>query len=472
MTELPVAVIGAGPVGLAAAANLVERGITVKVYEAGREAGANIRAWGHVSLFSPWEFNISPAARSLLASAGWEEPNEQAYPTGAEMVDRYLAPLAATPSLASVIEYGARITAIGRHGIDKVVSRDREQRPFVLTVVGDDGATRRDQARAIIDASGTWTSPNPIGAGGLSADGEEAHQDRIAYGIPDVLGHDRASYVSRTTLVVGAGHSAANVLLDLDELSAGDGATKAIWATRSRDLSRVYGGGSNDQLAARGDLGQRLRRLVAEGRIELVSGFAITGLRQEGAGIVVHGEVGGVGRIIGPIDRIVASTGQRPDLSLTRELRVEVDPWLESARALGPMIDPNLHSCGSVPPHGHRELAHPEPGFYTVGIKSYGRAPTFLMMTGFEQVRSVVAAIAGDLAEADDIRLVLPETGVCTAAPAGAGGCCGGPPTTGVDACCADDAAAKADGKAGCGCGPAKAADPAQATSSCCGKAA
>ena len=184
MADLPVAVIGAGPVGLAAAANLIARGIPVKVYEAGREAGANIRSWSHVSLFSPWEFNISPAARALLAKSGWEEPDAQAYPTGGELVDRYLAPLAATPALAPVIEYGAAVTAIGRQGIDKVVSRDRDRHSFVLTVARADGPLRRDRARAVIDASGTWTSPNPIGAGGLAADGEAAFGDRIAYGSP------------------------------------------------------------------------------------------------------------------------------------------------------------------------------------------------------------------------------------------------------------------------------------------------
>lgn len=472
MKELPVVVIGAGPIGLAAAANLVTRGISVKVLEAGETVGANIRDWGHVRLFSPWEFNVDPASRTLLQAVGWPEPDAASYPTGNELVERYLAPLAGTPELVSIIEYGSRVTAIGRHGIDKVVSKDRGQRPLQLTIVGGNGRTSRVQARVVIDASGTWRTPNPVSASGVPTEGEEALADRIAYGIPDVLGRDRANYVGRTTIVVGAGHSAANVLLDLDELSAQDGATKAIWVTRGRNLSRVYGGGASDQLAARGDLGRRLRRLVEEGRVELVSGFAITGLRKDDDGVVVNGEVGGVGRSIGPADRVVACTGQRPDLSLTRELRVEFDPWLESARALGPMIDPNLHSCGSVPPHGHRELSHPEPGFYTVGIKSYGRAPTFLMLTGFEQVRSVVAAIAGDLAEADNVRLLLPETGVCTAAPAGDGGCCGGPASLDANACCADDAAAKADGKAGCGCGPAKAPEPAQTTSSCCGRAA
>jgi len=471
MKELPVVVIGAGPVGLAAAANLVARGMAAKVYEAGGAAGANIRDWGHVRLFSPWEFNVDPASRKLLETAGWAEPDEHSYPTGHELIERYLAPLAETAELAPVIEYDARVVAIGRRGIDKVVSRDRELHPFQLVIRDRDGGTRRVLARAVIDASGTWTTPNPAGAGGMPVDGEGALSGLIAYGIPDVLGRDRATYIGRTTLVLGAGHSAANVLLDLDELASRDGATKAIWVTRGRDLFRVYGAGANDQLAGRGDLGQRLRHLVDSGRIELIPGFALAGVRNESGRLLVNGEMPEGGRTVGPVDRIIACTGQRPDLSLTRELRVELDPSLESTRMLGPMIDPNLHSCGSVPPHGHRELSHPEPGFYTVGIKSYGRAPTFLMLTGFEQVRSVVAAIAGDMVAADDVKLALPETGICTTAPAGASGCCGGPAPDPVSACCADDARAKADGHDGCGCGPAKFPEPAKA-SSCCGKVA
>lgn len=453
MMELPIAVIGAGPVGLAAAANLVARGLPVRVYEAGAAAGASINDWGHVRLFSPWAYNVDPAARSLLEKAGWQTPDEAAYPTGSDLVSAYLAPLSQTPELAPVIEYGARVKAIGRRGVDKVVSRDRELRPFQLTIVDRAGRVRRELARAVIDASGTWTSPNPLGAGGVAAEGEEASASRIAYNIPDVLGRDRATHAGRTTVVVGAGHSAVNVLLDLAELATTEPASRAIWLTRSTNLSRVYGGGANDQLAARGDLGLRLRQLVEAGSIELVTSFAATAVREVNGQLALDGETPDGLRSISGVDRIVVCTGQRPDLSLTRELRIELDPWLESARALGPMIDPNLHSCGSVPPHGHRELAHPEPGFYTVGIKSYGRAPTFLMLTGYEQVRSVVAAIAGDVAAADDVQLVLPETGVCTAALESTGGCCGGPAPSSEDACCADDASAKAQGKAGCGCG-------------------
>ena len=354
-----------------------------------------------------------------------------------------------------MIETGARVTAISRHRLDKVVSRGRAERPFVLSIATATGA-RRDLARAVIDASGTWSTPNPLGANGLPAEGEAEHSNRIAYGIPDVLGRHRSQYAGRTTLVVGGGHSAANALLDLARLAEAAPATSFLWATRGTDLVRIYGGGDADQLPARGELGADTRELVESGRAPLITGFAIVALRSINDRIIVEGETADGLRQIGPVDRIIAATGQRPDMSLTRELRLDLDPWLESAKALGPLIDPNVHSCGSVPPHGHRELGHPERGFYTVGVKSYGRAPTFLLLTGYEQVRSIAAAIAGDLPAADDVRLVLPETGVCsTSFPAEqseARGCCGGPAPRDIDACCVADALAKHEGKEGCGC--------------------
>lgn len=453
-SSLPVAVIGAGPVGLAAAAHLVARGLPVKVYEAGPSVAANLRDWGHVRLFTPWRYCVDSAAADLLAASGWQAPMPEAFPTADEIVERYLEPLAAHVALSGVIETGAKVTAISRQGLDKVASRGRAERPFVLVVATADG-TRRDRASAVIDASGTWTTPNPLGADGLPAEGETAFADRIACGIPDVLGRQRATYAGRRTLVVGAGHSAANVLLDLAELAAAEPATACLWATRGSNLARIFSGGDADQLPARGELGARTRDLVESGRVPLTTGFAIKRLREDAGGIIVEGETASGPYRLGPVDRIVVATGQRPDLSLTRELRLDLDPWLESTRALGPLIDPNEHSCGSVPPHGHRELAHIEPGFFTVGVKSYGRAPTFLLLTGYEQVRSVVAALAGDMAAADDLQLVLPETGVCTtnnATTEGAAGCCGGPAPEAADACCVADAVAKDEGRPGCGC--------------------
>jgi hypothetical protein len=235
----------------------------------------------------------------------------------------------------------------------------------------------------------------------------------------------------------------------------GDPVFDAIESRLGRREARIFSGGDADQLPARGELGANVRELVDSGRVTLVTGFAIAALRGESGRVVVEGETADGLRRIGPVDRIIAATGRRPDLSLTRELRLDLDPWLESAEALGSLIDPNRHSCGSAPPHGHRELAHPEPGFCTVGIKSYGRAPTFLLLTGYEQVRSVAAAIAGDVTAADDVRLVLPETGVCTTRPVVStnetADCCGGPAPVKIDACCVADALAKDEGKAGCG---------------------
>jgi thioredoxin reductase len=455
--SLPVAVIGAGPVGLAAAAHLIGRRIPVKVYETGETVGANVRDWGHVRLFSPWGFNVDAAASALLRRHGWQEPPADAYPTGSDLYEAYLRPLAETPEMMEVVETSTRITALTRHGLDKVTSRDRETRPFVLSVLN--GTTRRDLARAVIDASGTWTTPNPLGAGGVRADGEAENSDRIAYGLPDILGRDRATYEGRKTAVVGAGHSAANVLIDLAKIAERSPGTKILWVVRGTNLIRIYGGGLADQLPARGELGAHVKELVDSGRVTLIFGFSATAVRRSGAEVAIEGETAAGTRTVGPVDRIIVATGQRPDLALTRELRLDLDAWIESAKALGPMIDPNLHSCGSVPPHGHRELSHPEPGFYTVGVKSYGRAPTFLMATGYEQVRSVTAALAGDIAAADDVRLVLPETGVCsTQFSPGEGkssGCCGGPAPETAHACCAADAVAKSEKKSGCGCGSA-----------------
>ena len=455
---LPVTVIGGGPVGLAAAAHLVGRGVPVKLYEAGPTVGANIRDWRHVRLFTPWRYCVDAASVALLERQGWKQPPAHAFPTGGEIVRDYLEPLAATPALADIVETGARVVAISRLGIDKVVSHGREERPFVVAVKTATGM-RRDLARAVIDASGTWATPNPLGASGVPADGEATFADRIAYGIPDVLGRDRHLYAGQTTLVVGAGHSAANALLDLARLSDADPTTTSIWSTRSTNLARIYGGGDADQLPARGELGAQTRALVENGRVSLFAGFSIIRIREADGRVMIDGETAAGPRSIGPIDRIIAATGQRPDLSLTRELRLDLDPLLESTKALGPLIDPNEHSCGSVPPHGHRELAHVEPGFYTVGVKSYGRAPTFLLLTGYEQVRSVAAALAGDMAAADNVQLVLPETGVCNTSfsveGSAAAACCGGPAPDRADACCVADAVAKDEGKKGCGCGVA-----------------
>lgn len=455
-SSLPVAVIGAGPVGLAAAAHLARCGMLFRVFESGGAVGWNLREYGHVRLFSPWRYNTDRVAVSFLGKERWVAPEPDVLPTAGELVKQYLEPLARSEALGRHIYLGARVTAVSRASHDKVKTAGRELAPFVLRVETN-GGTAEHLASAVIDSSGTWSQPNPLGAHGLPALGERENAARIVYGMPDILWKQRARYAGRKVLVVGAGHSAAGSLIALATLASDAPDTRIAWAVRGRDLRRLLGGGENDGLPARGALGVRLQRLVAEGRLEIQFGFHIRAIVNEGGWLrVVAQDASSAG--IERVDEIIAATGARPDLSLARELRLRLDPALESTDALAPLIDPNEHSCGTVRPHGHRELAHPEPGFYAIGAKSYGRAPNFLMATGYEQARSVVAALAGDLMAADDVQLELPETGVCSTDFASEGAsvavaaCCGGPAKSSADACCVLDEEKKAEGEAGCGC--------------------
>ncbi len=416
---LPVAVLGGGPVGLAAAAHLVVRGLPVVVLEAGEDVAANVRDWGHVRLFSPWRYDVDKAAARLLEPTGWRAPAPDELPTGRELVDDYLRPLARVPELAGRVRLGTRVTAVTRLGAGKVQTGGRERLPFVVRTIDAGGHEAELQARAVIDATGTWTSPNPLGASGLPALGEAALREVIQVGVPDILGTQRARHAGRTTLVVGAGHSAANSILALAELARTHEGTRIVWATRGKDLSRVFGGGAADGLPARGKIGDELKALVERGGLRLLTSFGVTRVGRSGAAIEVEGTQDGRVVVVGGLDEIIAATGQRPDLGITRELRLALDPWLECAAAIGPLIDPNQHSCGTVRPHGALELAHPEPDFYVIGGKSYGRAPTFLLATGYEQARSVAAMLAGDMEAARRVELDLPETGVCSVTPRG-----------------------------------------------------
>lgn len=446
-----VAIIGAGPVGLAAAAHVLERGMTPIVLEAGAEAGHAVRQWQHVQLFSPWEYNIDKAAARLLAPIGWNSPEPQSYPTGGELIERYLQPLATRTPLRETIRTSSRVRAISRVGFDKAKTKGRKQAPFEIRYQNGKGAETL-RADAVIDVSGTWFSPNPAGGNGLPAIGERERADRIAYGMPDVRGADRARYAGKTVAVLGAGHSAVGTLIDLVQLAGEVPGTQPVWLLRGTDPAKAFGGGSNDKLAARGELGTAFAALVAAGKISIETGFGVTHVSQAEGRLEISAAARCGARSV-VADELIVATGFRPDLSLLSELRLRLDPAIEAPVALAPLIDPNEHSCGTVRPHGARELAHDEPGFYLAGMKSYGRAPTFLMVTGYEQVRSIVADIAGDKKAAARVELVLPETGVCTRGGVESGtGCCGGPAKQEPSACCAADESARKAGNAGCGC--------------------
>ena len=447
-----IAIIGAGPVGLAAGAHALERGLNPLILEAGPEIGHAVRQWGHVRMFSSWQHNVDKAAERLLERAGWSRPEGGTFPTGAELVDHYLAPLASRTALKEHVRTDSRVTAIARVGLDKVKTAGREHAPFELRVAN--GRDTRLHADAVIDASGTWLTPNPAGANGLPALGEAEHSDRIAYGMPDVLGRDRARYAGKTVAVLGAGHSAAGTLIDLVRLAETAPGTRVLWLVRAKTPEKAFGGGASDQLAERGALGTLLASLVRSGKIAVRTGFLVEKIVRIETGLAIVAGSGGAERAI-EADELIVATGFRPDLSFLGELRTSFDPALECPPALATLIDPNVHSCGTVRPHGARELVQPEPGFYVAGMKSYGRAPTFLAMTGYEQVRSIVAEIAGDREAASRVELVLPETGVCNSGPQldqTAAGCCGGPPAVDGSACCRADETAKAQGRTGCGC--------------------
>lgn len=414
-TSLPVVVIGAGPVGLAAAAHLAERGLPFLVLEAAAKPAASVRQWGHLGMFSPWRYNIDDAAGRLLDAAGWSSPDLDTLPTGAELVEAYLEPLARLPAIAPYVRYGAQVVAVARLSIDRVCTAGREDTPFVVRL--DSG--EEIQASAVIDASGTWTRPSPLGVNGLPAHGESEASAWIDPALPDVLGADRERYANRHTAVVGAGHSAVTTLLALSELAKEVPGTRITWVIRAATPAKAYGGEDPDLLPERAALGARIRPLVETGQIALVSSFGVgavrplTGTSADGGVELVAAD--GSGRVV-VADQVVAATGYRPNHSIAAELRLDLDPILGSPRELGPLIDPNEHDCCSVHPHGLKQLSHAEPNYWAVGIKSYGRATGFLMVLGYEQVRQIAAALAGDWTAAYQIQLDLPEVGVCSTA--------------------------------------------------------
>jgi thioredoxin reductase len=426
--QLPVAIIGGGPVGLAAAAHLTIRNIPFLLFEAGDSVGSNIQAWEHVRVFSPWRYNIDKAARILLEKSSWIAPDDEGLPTGKELYNGYLKPLANLPGLHPFIHVNSKVVAIGRKNMDKMKSWDREKWPFIVRVHHKNSGVVIHEVKAVIDASGTWNNPNPIGSGGIFAIGEIENKDRISYGIPDILGKEKNRYKNKNIAVVGGGHSAINTIIELDKLKDLYPDTIILWILRKKHVRDVYGGQEKDALEARGALGIKIEQLVNDDKVNVYTPFQVQEIRNHEGQLALIGHQHDTLQALPGIDEIISNTGSRPDFSFLREVRLSVDPSLESSAAIAELIDPNIHSCGTVRPHGEKELRHEEKGFYIVGSKSYGRAPTFLMATGYEQVRSVVAAIDGDMEAARKVELDLPETGVCSS-DAGIA-CCGTEATT------------------------------------------
>ncbi|EZH73458.1 hypothetical protein ATO12_16085 [Aquimarina atlantica] len=411
--NLPIAIIGAGPVGLAAAAHLLKQNLPFIVFEAGSSVGQNMLSWSHVRVFSPWKYNIDRVAKEVLEQTDWKAPDEDKLPTGQELVEHYFRPLANLPQIKPYIHLNSKVLSIGRKGLDKMKTRGRENKPFSIKVQEHENINYYE-AKAVIDATGTWNQPNPIGSGGVFAEGEQELNKHIFYGIPNVKAEHLERYKNKNVVVVGGGHSAINALLDLADIQKKYPKTQLNWVLRKDNMNKVYGGKQEDALEARGALGIRIEQLVNSGKLNVYTPFHILKLTKKEDGIQIIGDLNGEIETINQIDEIVSNTGSRPNLEMIREIRTDLDASLESVFDLAELIDPNVHSCGTVRPHGEKELRHPEKDFYIVGSKSYGRAPTFLMTTGYEQVRSVVAYMVGDIEAAERVELNLPETGVCS----------------------------------------------------------
>jgi thioredoxin reductase len=403
MTDLPVVVIGAGPQGMAAAAHLLQRGLEPLVVEAGDGPGAAVAQWGHVRMFSPWPELVDEASARLLAPTGWTLP-ASGYPTGREWLDGYLVPLG--NALGDRVRYRQRVIGVSRQGHDRVLTPGRQDAPFVVHLIGEDGGESQLRARAVVDASGTWFQPNPVGSDGLSAMGERAAAAAglITY-IPPTP-DQAASWAGRHVVVVGSGHSAMTAIIGLAEMVRREPTTRVTWALRRGASGDTAGGRANSVLPQRDALRTQVQAAAEEGLVSLVTGFRTERVDVDGTQVVLVAEDG---RALPAADMVVALTGFRPNLSFLSELRLALDPVLQAPIKLAPQIDPNVHTCGSVPPHGAAELSHPdEPGVYVIGMKSYGRAPTFLALTGYEQVRSVTAELADDHEAARRVELVVP----------------------------------------------------------------
>ncbi|MFF1877858.1 NAD(P)-binding domain-containing protein [Leifsonia sp. NPDC058230] len=327
---LPVAIIGAGPIGLAAAANLVERGIDFVIFETGEGIAGSVDQWAHIRFFSPWRHAIDPASRRLLEASGWTAPDEKALPTGGELIEKYLRPLSLLPSIAPRTRTGATVVAVSREGMDRTRTPNRGETPFVLRVADASGSVEEVAARAVIDASGTYLSPNSLASSGLEPLGLADVADRVTHALPDVLGRERAQFAGKHATVVGAGHSAANTLLNLAALALEEPGTRITWLIRTAGAPRVSSS-ADDDLIARAALGSRVERLVTAGRIEQLDRFEIARLAPIEGGVRLIGHRGGE-LVEHDTDLVVNATGFRPNLDMLREIRLELDEIVEAPK--------------------------------------------------------------------------------------------------------------------------------------------
>ena len=396
MHTMRIAIVGAGPIGLDAALAAAESGFPFTLYEASAQAGGNVRSWGHVRLFTPWSLNVSPRARTALAAAGITVPSGDDCPTGSELSETLLASLAALDAIAPRLECGARVLEIGRDGMlksDEIGTGARAERPFRLLVQGNDGSERVAYADVVLDCTGTCGTPNAMGVGGIQAPGERSLSDRIIRGIPD-LESDARGWAGSRILLVGSGHSAQTAAGDLAGLIERAPGTAVVWAIRSE--CPTFGAVENDPLPVRAALVESARALVfsADGLLDVRLGAVVEAVEASDAGIIatLREPDGQTGRVV--VDRILSLTGSVPDARMYRQLQVH-ECWATSGpmKLAAALLASSSVDCLTETGHGAATLENPEPNFFILGEKSYGRNTNFLMRVGWEQVDDVFSLL-------------------------------------------------------------------------------
>ncbi len=411
-----IAIIGAGPIGLEAALAGVRGGFDVAVYERASVA-ANIRSWGHVKLFSPFGMNSSSEGRAVVQAmpGAGELPGDDELLTGEEFATRYLLPLSRAPELAGCIREHTWVCGVSRAAASKghlIGDLRRQASPFQL-LLRTEHTERYAFAEYVLDCSGTYPHHNWIGAGGLPALGEFACREAIDYCLPDITGCDRPQFEARRTLVVGSGYSAATAVVALGELAEGAPETRVVWVTRP-GLSEPVVRFPDDPLGARDQLAGRANRLASreDGPVQWLPGWNILSLaRDEDTGrLLVTLENGhAVSRLQEPedessedrptrktleVDRVIANVGFRPDNRVYQELQVhECYATQGPIRLAAALLGESGGDCLSAPVPGRETLITPEPDFFLLGVRSYGRNSRFLLRTGLQQVRDVFELI-------------------------------------------------------------------------------
>lgn len=393
-----VAVIGAGPIGLEAALDLVTRGWRVTVYEAGR-VGEHVARYGETTLFTPFRMNSTPLGRDRLRAEGHGLPDEEDVLPARELVARYLAPLARLPELRDSVRERSRVRHVGRRGVSKGAGDAlRERRPFLLRVENA-GGVRFEQADIVLDASGVYGQPNATGPGGLPAAGEGTLGERLDRELPSSLASARERFAGRRVLLIGDGHSAATalcVLRDLASESPRHAPERVDWILRDRGGRTPFEVVPDDPLPARRGLADAANRIAASAPwLSAHRGGTVLAYESLRTGAVrVTIERGdGPARDL-EVDRVLALVGYHPDLEMTRELRVHYCYASEGPMKLASAILSTSGSggdCLSQVSHGPESLLNPEPGFFIVGAKSYGRNAAFLLSIGHRQIQDVLA---------------------------------------------------------------------------------